>query len=50
MLLTNQHLDKLAAATIDFEKRGMLKGSLASSHFQYLRMKFPPHSVPLLLD
>ena len=36
MLLTNQRLDKLAAAAIDFEKRGMLKNSLASSHSQYL--------------
>ena len=36
MLLTNQHLDKLAAAAINFEKRGMLKDSLASSHSQYL--------------
>ena len=50
ILLTNQCLDKLAAATVDFEKRGMLKGSLASSHFQYLCMIFPPHSVSLLLD
>lgn len=36
MLLTNQCMDKLAAAAVDFEKRGMLKDSLASSHFQYL--------------
>ena len=36
MLLTNQRLDKLAAAAIDFEKRGMLEDSLASSHSQYL--------------
>ena len=49
MLLTNQHLDKLAAATIDFEKRGMLKASPASSHFQYLRTIFPSHSVSLLI-
>ena len=48
MLLTNQHLDKLAAAAIDFEKRGMLKGSAASSHFQYLRTIFFSHSVSLL--
>ncbi|KIM60714.1 hypothetical protein SCLCIDRAFT_123595, partial [Scleroderma citrinum Foug A] len=50
MLLTNQHLDKLAAATIDFEKCRMLKGSLASSHSQYLCTIFPLHSVSLLLD
>ena len=36
MLLTNQRMDKLAAAAVDFEKCGMLKDSLASSHFQYL--------------
>ena len=29
-------MDKLAAAAIDSEKCGMLKDSLASSHFQYL--------------
>ena len=45
MLLTNQRLDKLAAATVDFKQRGMLKSSAASSHFQYLRMIFPSHSV-----
>ncbi|KAH9988333.1 hypothetical protein BJV77DRAFT_1061430 [Russula vinacea] len=31
MLLTNQRLDKLAASRVDFEARGMLKGSLLSS-------------------
>jgi hypothetical protein len=31
MLLTNQRLDKLAMARIDFESRGMLNGSLSSS-------------------
>lgn len=31
MLLINQRLDKLAAARVDFEARGMLKGSLFSS-------------------
>ena len=51
MLLTNQHLDKLAAAAVDFEEHGMLKGSAASSHFQYLRtILFPSHSVSLLLN
>ena len=45
MLLTNQHLDKLAAAMVDFEQHGMLKSSTASSHFQYLCMIFPSHSV-----
>ncbi|KAL4070195.1 hypothetical protein V8B97DRAFT_2104467 [Scleroderma yunnanense] len=32
MLLTNQHLDNLAAVAINFEKHGMLKGSIASSN------------------
>ena len=36
MLPTNQRLDKLAAAAIDFEKCGMLEDSLTSSHSQYL--------------
>ena len=36
MLLTNQRMDKLAAAAVDFEKRGMLKESLTSSHLRYL--------------
>ena len=31
MLLTNQHLDKLAAARVDFTERGMLKGTCLSS-------------------
>ena len=48
MLLTNQRLDKLAAAAVDFEKRGMLKGSGAFSHFQYL-CAFFSCSVSLLL-
>jgi hypothetical protein len=38
MLLTNQRLDKLAAARVDFNARGMLKGTCFSSHFsEYLR-------------
>jgi len=31
MLITNQHLDKLAAARVDFESRRMLKGSVVSA-------------------
>ena len=51
MLLTNQHLDKLAAAAVDFEEHRMLKGSAAFSHFQYLHMiLFPSHSISLLLN
>lgn len=33
MLLTNQHLDKIAASRVDFAARGMLKGSCAFSYF-----------------
>ena len=36
MLLTNQHLDKLAAAWVDFEKCGMLKGTCLSHALQFL--------------
>jgi len=31
MLLTNQHLDKLAAAHVDFTDRGMLDGTVLST-------------------
>jgi hypothetical protein len=34
MLLTNQHLDKLAAARIDFTDRGMLDGTVFSATLQ----------------
>jgi hypothetical protein len=34
MLLTNQHLDKLAAARIDFTDRGMLDGTVLSATLQ----------------
>ncbi|KAG2154319.1 uncharacterized protein EDB93DRAFT_1239624 [Suillus bovinus] len=37
MLLTNQHLDKLAAACMDFEARGMLHGSCLSEALQELQ-------------
>ncbi|KAG1903544.1 uncharacterized protein F5891DRAFT_977660 [Suillus fuscotomentosus] len=33
MLLTNQHLDKIAAARVDFHLRGMFKGSCAFSYY-----------------
>ena len=36
MLLTNQRLDKLAAARVDFEKHGMLKGTCLSHALQFL--------------
>lgn len=41
MLLTNQRLDKLAAARVDFEARGMLSGSLSRP---------PPQPPPLDID
>ena len=31
MLLTNQRLDELAAARVDFKNRGMLRGSMLSA-------------------
>jgi len=37
MLLTNQRLDKLAAARVDFTNRGMLKGTCLSSVLDQLR-------------
>lgn len=35
MLLTNQRLDKLAAARVDFTSRGMLDGTVISSALQF---------------
>jgi hypothetical protein len=37
MLLTNQRLDKLAAARVDFTNHGMLKGTCLSSVLDQLR-------------
>ncbi|KAG1728409.1 hypothetical protein EDD22DRAFT_982701 [Suillus occidentalis] len=37
MLLTNQRLDKLAAARVDFQARGMLKGSCLSEALHMLQ-------------
>ncbi|KAK7684404.1 hypothetical protein QCA50_012351 [Cerrena zonata] len=44
MLLTNQRLDKLAAARCDFEERGMLKSSLLSSIISLLTQSEQPDS------
>ncbi|KAG6839003.1 hypothetical protein C0991_006647 [Blastosporella zonata] len=41
MLLTNQQLDKLAAARVDFKSRGMLDGPL------FLHFPYGPSPVPL---
>jgi hypothetical protein len=40
MLLTNQRLDKLAAAHVDFVKRGMLKGACLSFVLAQLNSMF----------
>jgi hypothetical protein len=39
MLLTNQRLDKLAAAHVDFEAHGMLHGSCLSNALGELRRR-----------
>jgi len=39
MLLTNQRLDKIAAARTDFEARGMLQGSCISDALQELETR-----------
>jgi hypothetical protein len=39
MLLTNQRLDKLAAARVDFANRGMLKGTCLSSVWEDILCK-----------
>ncbi|KAG0701712.1 hypothetical protein DFH29DRAFT_1000021 [Suillus ampliporus] len=38
MLVTNQHLDKLAAAHTDFASRGMLSGTCLSAELEALGM------------
>ena len=49
MLLTNQHLDKLAAAQADFAEHGMLCGTCLSGVWdQILHMYFSFHSGDLL--
>jgi hypothetical protein len=41
ILLTNQRLDKLAAARVDFAERGMLQGTCLSGIWeQIMRMSF----------
>ena len=40
MLLTNQRLDKLAAARVDFANRGMLKGTCLSSVLDQLHSAY----------
>ncbi|KAG1874326.1 hypothetical protein F4604DRAFT_1880852 [Suillus subluteus] len=40
MLVTNQHLDKLAASQVDFDARGMLTGTILSSALAALERKW----------
>lgn len=48
MLITNQRLDKLAAARVDFDARGMLKGPCLSSFVPTISFPVdPPASPPL---
>ena len=48
MLITNQRLDKLAAARVDFDERGMLKGPCLSSFVPTISFPVdPPASPPL---
>ena len=45
MLLTNQRLDKLTAARVDFADRGMLHGTCSSAVLeQNLRKRFRFHA------
>ena len=49
MLLTNQRLDKLAAARVDFADRGMLQGTCLSSALDEILCTYSPlHSNDLL--
>jgi hypothetical protein len=47
MLTTNQRLDQLAAAHVDFTKRGMLKGTLMESALAagLYNLYFPLHII-----
>ena len=49
MLLTNQCLDKLTAAQVDFANHGMLQGTCLSTAWnEVLHTYFPFHSNDLL--
>lgn len=45
MLLTNQRLDKLAAARVDFQRRGMLKGTCLSHTLQLIEKLGKPFII-----
>ena len=47
MLLTNQHLDKLAAAHVNFTHCGMLDGTILSAT---LKMIGEPYTQPILIS
>jgi hypothetical protein len=46
MLLTNQRLDKLAAARVDFQARGMLAGVLSMP----VEAAAVPTALPIMVD
>ncbi|KZT06391.1 uncharacterized protein LAESUDRAFT_737090 [Laetiporus sulphureus 93-53] len=48
MLLTNQRLDKLSASRVDFESRGMLKGSCLSAEVQAISREIGQPQLPEL--
>lgn len=50
MLLTNQRLDKLAAARADFDDRGMLQGTCLSAIWEQILRKHIPFSLQLPLN
>ncbi|KAF9455822.1 hypothetical protein BDZ94DRAFT_1356091 [Collybia nuda] len=50
MLVTNQRLDKLAAARVDFMARGMLNGSCLAPHLNLVAPIPPPPAPVILLD
>jgi hypothetical protein len=46
MLLTNQRLDKLAAAHVDFTERGMLDGTVLSAALATIGRSWSPSTSP----
>lgn len=49
MLLINQRLDKLAASRVDFQRRGMLKGTCLSHALRLAEKRSKPQGVLLSL-
>jgi len=50
MLLTNQHLDKLAAAWVDFADHGMLQGTCLSAVLEQIQCRHFRFHADNLLD